>query len=60
MWNIYCESAIYCRVNNAKDMKLFSDQMNRNRPDPILARCDWSCSAMDTLRCLNSGVNEIV
>ena len=35
------------------DRKCFSDQMNRNRFDPILARRDWSCSTMENLRCLN-------
>ena len=41
----------YCRVN-MKDRKYFSDHMNRNRFDPILARLDWSCSIMEILRCL--------
>ena len=31
---------------NMKDMKCFSDQMNGNRFDPILARSDWSRSTM--------------
>ena len=46
--------------NNAKDSKLFSDQINRNHFDPILNRCDWSCATMENLRCLNSAVNEII
>ena len=31
---------------NMKDRKCFSDQMKRNRFDPILARRDWSCSTI--------------
>ena len=31
-------------VNNLKDRKRFSDQMNRNRFDPIQVRRDWNCS----------------
>ena len=37
--------------------KCCSDQMNRNRFDPILALRDWSCSTMENLRCLNFAVN---
>ena len=33
-------------ANNLKGRKLFFDQMNRNRFDPISARRDWNCSTM--------------
>ena len=33
-------------VNNLKDRKLFFDQLNRNRFDPISARRDWNCSTL--------------
>ena len=33
-------------VNNLKDRKLFFNQMNRNRFDPISARYDGNCSIM--------------
>ena len=33
-------------VNSLKGRKFFSDQMNRNRFDPIPARCDWNCFTM--------------
>ena len=33
-------------VNNLKGRKFFSDQMNRNRFDPIPARRDWNCFTM--------------
>ena len=49
----------YHRVN-MKDRKCFSDKMNRNRFDPILARRDWSCFTMTNLRCLNSAVNKLI
>ena len=50
----------YYRVNNSEGRELFSDQMNRNRFDPILPRRDWSCSTMENLRFLNSSINEII
>ena len=43
-----------------EDRECFSDQMNRNRLDPILARRDWSCSTMKNLRCLKFGVNKLI
>ena len=46
----------HCGIN-MKDRKCFSDQMNRNHFDPILARCDWSCSTIENLKCLNFAVN---
>ena len=33
-------------VNNLKDKELFSDQINRNRFNPIFTRHDWNCSTM--------------
>ena len=45
-------------VNNLKEMQLFSDQMNRNYFDLILAKQNWNCSPTENLRCLNSAVNE--
>ena len=47
-------------VNNLKEMKLFSAQMNRNRIDLILARRYWNCSTMENLRCLKSALSEII
>ena len=47
-------------VNKLKDRKLFSDQMNRNRFDLILARRNWNYSTMRNLRSLISAVNEII
>ena len=46
---IFLEIFFYYRANNLKDRKLFSDQMNRNRFDSILARHNWSCSTMYTI-----------
>ena len=40
-----------------KDRKRFSDLMNKNRFDPILARHDWSFSTMENL--VIFAVNEI-
>ena len=51
-----CESV----VNNLKEGKSFSDQMNRNCFDLILVRSDWNCSTMENLRCLNSAVDETI
>ena len=58
MWNIYCELVMhdfscefYYRVN-MKDRKRFSDQMNRNGFDPVVARRDRSCSTMQNLNAL--------
>ena len=61
----YCESVWYdfscvSVVNNLSEKQIFSDQMNRNRPDLILARCHWSCSTIENLLCVNSAVNEII
>ena len=39
-------------VNNLKERQLFSDQMNRNRFDLILARRYYNCSPIENLRCL--------
>ena len=47
-------------VNNLKQKQLFSDQMNRNHFDLILARRYWICSTKENLRCLNSAVYEII
>ena len=44
-------------VNNLKERKLFSDQMNRNRFDPIPARRDWNCSIVQNLRNLKLRCN---
>ena len=46
-------------VNNLKERQLFSDQMNRDYIDLILARHSWNCSTIENLRCLNSAANEI-
>ena len=59
----YCESVKHDFsfgkvVNNLNRGKNFSDQMNRNRLDLILARCDRNCCTMEKLRCLKSAVNE--
>ena len=42
-----------------KVWKCFSDLMNKNHFDQILAWRDWSCSTMENLRCLNFAVNEM-
>ena len=47
-------------VDNLKVRQLFSDQMNRNRLDLILARRYYNCSTIENLRCLNSAANEII
>ena len=41
-----------CRsvVDNLKEMQLFSDQINRNHFDLILARRYWNCSTIENLR----------
>ena len=41
-------------VNNLKERQRFSDHMNRNRFDLILARHYWNCFTIDNLRWLNS------
>ena len=46
-------------VNNLKERQRFSDEMNRNRFDLILARRYWNCSTIDNLRCLNSLKNDV-
>ena len=46
-------------VNNLREKKLSSAQMNRNRFDLILARSYWNCSTMENLRCLNSAVSMV-
>ena len=65
VWNIvnqldrhdfFCESV----VNNLKEKQVFSDQMNRNLFDLILAGHYWNCSTIENLRCLKSVVNEII
>ena len=43
-----------------KYRKRFSDQRNRNRFDPVLARPDWNCSTMENLKCLNFAVNKLI
>ena len=48
MWNIVNQLGKHdfscgAVVNNLKGRKLFSDQMNRNRFDPIFTRRDWNC-----------------
>ena len=45
---------------NTKNRKCFSDQMNRNHFDIILARRDWSCSTMENLRCLNIALKKLI
>ena len=47
-------------VNNLEERQLFSDQMNRNRFDLILARRYWNFSTIQNLRRLNSAVNELI
>ena len=37
-------------VNNLKERQIFSDHMNRNRFDSILATRYWSCSTIENLR----------
>ena len=43
-----------------KERQLFSDQMNRNCLDLILATCYCNYSTIENLRCLNSTANEII
>ena len=47
-------------VNNLKEQHLFSDQMNRNCFDLILARCFWNFSTMRNVRFINTAANEII
>ena len=68
MWNIVnqlgkhnfsCGQILFRQVvSNLRGRKLFSNQMNRNRFDLILASPDRSCCTMNKLRCPNSAVNE--
>ena len=65
IWNIVNQLGKYdisygLGVNNLKEKQLFSDQMNRNRFDLILAWRYWNSFSIDNLRCLNSAVNEII
>ena len=51
MWNIMSrlgkhDFSLVSVVNNLKDGKLFSDQMNRNHFDPNFTKRDWNCSIM--------------
>ena len=62
-WNIVNQLGQYdfpCGsvVNNLTDRQLFSDQMNRNRLDLILARRYCNCLTVENLRCVNYAVNE--
>ena len=55
IWNIVNQLGRYdfsfgLVVNNLKERQRFSDQMNRNRFDLILARHYWNCSTIDNLR----------
>ena len=43
-----------------KERKNFSDQKNRNGFDPILARCDWSCSTIENLPLLCCKWNNLI
>ena len=59
IWNIVNQLGKYdfsCGsvVSNLKEKQLFSDKMNRNRFDLILARHYWNFSTTENLRCLNS------
>ena len=47
-------------VNNLKKRQLFSDQINRNHFDLVLARHYWDCSTIEDPRCLNSALNEMI
>ena len=65
IWNILtrldsCDFSFGSVVNFLKDRKLFSDQMNRNRFDLILARPCWNCSTIENIGCVNSVVNQII
>ena len=65
IWNIGNQLGKYnyscgLAVNNLKERQIFSDQMNRNRFDLILARRYCNCSTIENLRCLNSTADEII
>ena len=65
IWNIMNQLGKYnfssgSVVNNLKERHHFSELMNRNRFDLILARRYWNCSAIENLRCLNSAVNKTI
>ena len=65
IWNIVNQLSKYhyswgLVANNLKKRQLFSDQMNRNHFDLILARRYWNCSTIENLSCLKFAVNEIV
>ena len=47
-------------VNNLKERQIFSNQMNINCLDLILARPSWNCSTVGYLRCLNPVLNETI
>ena len=58
IWNIMNQLGRYdfsfgLVVNNLRERQRFSDQMNRNRFDFILARRYWNCSTMNNQRCRN-------
>ena len=59
-WESYREVWLFLWVNNLKERQLFSNQMNRNRLDLILARRYYNCFTIENLRCLNSAANEII
>ena len=65
IWNIVNKVGKYdfsCGsvVNNLTERQLFSDQMNRNHFDLILARRYWNLSTKENLRWLDSVVNEMI
>ena len=65
IWNIVNQLGKYdfsCMLvaYNLKERQIFSDQMNKNRFDLILATRSWNCSIIENLRCLNSSVNKMI
>ena len=65
IWNIVNQLGRYdfsfgSVVNNLKERQRFTDQMNRNRFDLILATRYWNCSTIENRRCLDSIVNEMI
>ena len=62
IWNIVNQPGKYdfsCMLlaYNLKERQIFSDQINRNCFDLILATRSWNCSIIENLRCLNYFVN---
>ena len=63
IWNIMNQLGEYyfsCGlvVNSSKERQRFSNQMNRNWFDLIIARRYWNCSTIKNIKCLNSVAHE--